>query len=347
MLPFFKSYFWYCTTHCFGVCAHHLPGEGWSQDADPHGAEVYRGGAQSVQTGTSSFIWAYYFNLLHAEHCLPVTSQTNKPGEKKTTTKKAQPLSEQDTHGWLKGKNSILFFVSFHSSSQLSLLSHLAWVVNRNVKLSALGCISRLAVLIVGPLCHRRFALHCHAAQRGGATKGWIVGAGPHQTCHVSDRLGSAVNAIPHAALPDAAQRVRAAASVSLVCQDPPPRFISDPSSLFSPSLPQPTLSFSPEWQDPFLSLFHLWLRKMTLVSVSRWWCHRLLWRDCPVRPLLCGSSFPAVACCLACRHTQKKNKKHTASQTKALHHHRGVWLKMTSPHLWMFLLNHLGPSQK
>lgn len=32
----------------------HLPGEGWSEDADPHGAEVYRGGAQSVQTGTSS-----------------------------------------------------------------------------------------------------------------------------------------------------------------------------------------------------------------------------------------------------------------------------------------------------
>lgn len=106
--------------------------------------------------------------------------------------------------------------------------------------------------------------------------------------------------------LPDAAQRAHTATSVSLVCQTP----IYNPSSLFSPSRLLPVSAhsklFSPV-QNPFSSPFHLWLIKMTRVSVSQWWCHRPLWRDCPARALLCGSSFPAVACCLACRHTQKR----------------------------------------
>lgn len=65
-----------------------------------------------------------------------------------------------------------------------------------------------------------------------------------------------------------------------------------------------------PQVQKPFSSPFHLWLIEMTYVSVSQWWCHWLLWRDCPARALLCGSSSPAVACCLVCRHTQKKRGK-------------------------------------
>lgn len=117
---------------------------------------------------------------------------------------KAQQLCGQDTTGWLKEKQHFvsLFFSSLSSSpsSLISTPSHPLWVVNRNVKLSALGCISRLAILIVGPLCHCCFALHCHAAQCGGTTKRWIVGAGPHQTCHMSDRLGSAVSVAPRTA---------------------------------------------------------------------------------------------------------------------------------------------------
>lgn len=91
------------------------------------------------------------------------------------------------------------------------------------------------------------------------------------------------------------------------------PSFLTVPA--FSAALClDPTPRFFSEVQNPFFSSpFHLWLAEMTHVSVSQWWCHWLLWRDCPVRALLCGSSSPAVARCLVCRHTrrEKKGKKH------------------------------------
>lgn len=232
---------------------------------------------------------------------------------------KLQQLCGQDTTGWLKEKQHFVsFFFFFPPLSLLSSLppSHPLWVVNRNVKLSALGCISRLAILIVGPLCHCCFALHCHAAQCGGTTKGWIVGAGPHQTCHMSDRLGSAVNAAPCTAEHSPAQH--STAQHTHTHRLPYHPFVSLPSIPFFPhcfcllwcSLSRPTLRFSPKCRILFSSPFHLWLTEMTHVSVSQWWCHWLLWRDCPVRALLCGSSSPAVACCLVCRHTHTEKRK-------------------------------------
>lgn len=302
-------------------CARSVPpGEGWSQDVDSHWAEIHRGGAQSVQTGTSAAGTVPSTSLPRFYLCPPLLNCLKQNQQAwRVASCKPQQLCGQDTTGWLKEKQHLFFlffFLSLPSPISPPHPSQPLWVVNRNVKLSALGCISRLVILIVGPLCHCCFALHCHAAQCGGTTKGWMVGAGPHQTCHMSDRLGSAVNAAPYTAKHSPAQHS------SRTHRLPYHPFVSSPSIPFFPhcsgllccSVYDPTLRFFSEVRNPFFSSpFHLWLAEMTHVSVSQWWCHWLLWRDCPVRALLCGSSSPAVARCLVCRHTrrEKKGKKH------------------------------------
>lgn len=196
---------------------------------------------------------AFFFIYIH--HCFAVLSKTNKPWEWHVANHNycVGKIQQDD---WKKNSILFLFPPPFSVLSSIPPSSHPLWVVNRNVKLSALGCISRLAILIVGPLCHCCFALHCHAAQCGGTTKGWIVGAGPNQTCHMSDRLGSAVNAAPcvaqHTRADHTLIRTHTPAPTSLFCQ---PSIYSRLPLLFRYcSVSWPTLRFFPKCR----SLFHL-----------------------------------------------------------------------------------------
>lgn len=117
--------------------------------------------------------------------------------------------------------------------------------------------------------------------------------------------------------------------------------FVSPPSTTFCPFSALPYLSslccFSQN--TPFFfflpSPFHPWLIEMTHVSVSEWWCHWLLWRDCPMRALLYGGSSPAAACRLVVVTKQKHTR--TSCQTHIcdyeilfwLHHFSGYFLAL------------------
>lgn len=74
-----------------------------------------------------------------------------------------------------------------------------------------------------------------------------MVGAGPHHTCHVSDRLGSPVKATPCATLPAAAQH-STAQRARTHARRLPYRWCVSPPPLTLASLSQP---LSPV-QDPF-----------------------------------------------------------------------------------------------
>lgn len=103
------------------------------------------------------------------------------------------------------------------------------------------GCISRLAILMVGPLCHRRFCTSLSRCSVWRHHKGLDSGgAGPHHTCHTSDRLGSAVKATAHPC-PMRHDAFAQWLPYHWFVRGPPPPSLSP---FLARSLPHPALSF-------------------------------------------------------------------------------------------------------